>query len=94
MPTRKLSWHDDAVEELLALLSRRKDKIRVQDCIESNACLVAEEPGVATVEQGPSHFLVHRFTCNDGDVGIFVQLVFDADDPIVLYVISCKTIGF
>ena len=94
MPPRKLSWHFEAIEELKALLDRREDKDSVHACIESNACLIAEEPGIATVEQGPSHFLVHRFQCMDGNVAIYTQFILDADDPVMLYVLSCQSIRF
>ena len=94
MHQRRLFWQFEAIDELSELLERRIDKDGVQDCIESIACLVAEEPGIAMVEPGPSHFLVHVFRCMDGDTEVFVRLIFDADDPVLLYVLSCRSVRF
>jgi hypothetical protein len=94
MPPRRLKWEYEALGELGELLSRRTNKVEVHECIESHACLVAEELNIATVEPGPSHFYVYVFTCADGDVRVPVRLVFDADDEEALFVLSCRSVSF
>lgn len=94
MAPRKLVWQYEALEELQELLTRREDKDGVQNCIEVAACLVAEEPRIARVDEGPGNFLDYVTQCSDGATELFVRLIFDADDPVLLNVLSCRSIRF
>lgn len=94
MAPRKLFWQYEAIEELRELLDRREDKDGVQDCIDAAACLVAEELGIAKKEDGPGSFLEYVFRCEDEKTEIFIRLIFDADDPVLLNVISCRSVRF
>lgn len=91
---RKLSWSYEALAELAELLRRRDDQVGVQNCISSHATLVAEELNMATAAPGPSHFRTYVFSCMDGDVTIYVRLIFDAEVDSEVSVLSCRTVEF
>lgn len=90
MPPRRLVWSFEATQDLVELLKRRKHQADVHACIEGHAQSVADDVAIASTEPGPAHFRVHRFRCLDGDVGVYVRLIFDAESDAELVVLAVR----
>jgi hypothetical protein len=92
MPAYELVWSDDAVTEVAELIGRREARNAVRDCIEGHLLAVADNPAIAIVDLGPREFLIYRFTCRDGDVGLNLQAEFEILDAHRIGVVGCNSI--
>lgn len=73
---RKLVWSEKAKEDVKELLNRRHNKAAVLDCIEGQLLAVATSPGITVQAPGPLRERIFRFTCQDGNVTLYLTAAF------------------
>lgn len=92
MPGYELIWSNDALTEVAELIGRREAQGAVKECIEGHLLAVVDNPAIATTDLGMHTFLIYRFTCHDGEVGLNLQAEFEMLDAQRIGLVSCNTI--